>query len=158
MMDLVAKLAPVVDRVRSLHGYFGTRPYRVWLVRSRWTGPRRGEGEEVILEEEELVPTPLVTGIESLQSILEGAGREEEGIIEVSQISLTLPEEKVGFGGQERDIPSNECRYWEVRYADGRRRRFTPISPPERDIRTMGWRVRLRKQVPDRLPSGGAYR
>ncbi len=152
-MDLIARLTPVIDRIRGLHAHLGTRPYRVWRVRTRWTGTRRGGGEEVVVAEREVVPTPRVTGIESLDALLTPTGREEDGLVELSEISLSESEEDVAWGWGVH-VPHTEEWYWEIRYADGRRRRFVTASAPERDVRTMGWRVRLRKQRADRQASG----
>lgn len=81
---LVARLAPTVDRLRQRLTTFGVRPYQVFLVWTRWTGPERGEGSERILKRTAILPSPQVedlTGI-SLQFF-------SGGVIPVGSVRVT---------------------------------------------------------------------
>jgi len=157
--DIVTKLSKVADKIRgSLHPMFGTRPYRVWLVATRWTEGDRGEGSETVLWEREIKPTPLVTGMDGLEAALTATGREEDGDVTLSEISLSLSETDVSWLTDEESIPKGESRFYEIRRANGRRRRYTVASAPEYDTTTFGWKIRLSKQVADRRLNGVVYR
>jgi len=157
--NVVVKLSKVADRIRGkIHSKFGTRAYRVFLVATRWTEGERGEGFETLLWEREVRPTPLVTGMDGLEAALTATGREEDGDITLSEISLSLSETDVSWLTDEESIPKGESRFYEVRRANGRRRRYTVASAPEYDTSTFGWKVRLSKQVADRRLNGVVYR
>jgi hypothetical protein len=150
VIDFVTDFAPIADDIRDLHRDFGTRPYRVWLLVTRWSGSRRGEGREAERAERELLPTPRLSGIESLERALHIIGSDEHGDIELSEISLARETEATLL-----PHVNDDTQYWyEVRYDDGRRRRFFPAGPPERMPGEVGWRMRLREQDQARSERG----
>jgi hypothetical protein len=88
---LADALVGVVDEVRSLiHAELGTRPNRVWLVRRSWSGPEVGEGSPTDTEVE-ILPPPRVTDL-ALRATLRPAGREEEGDVLLTEVSLRYSE------------------------------------------------------------------
>jgi hypothetical protein len=156
---LVDRLTPVADRIRGiLHPRFGTRPYSVVIVILRWSGGKRGQGEPTVGREIPLAPTPKVTGIGGLDASLHPIGRDEEGDIELSEMSLSLAESMVSPYTGPSPLPADEEWFYEVRWNSGKRRRFAPIGVPERDVNQMGWRLRCRAQDPERRVSGLPYR
>jgi hypothetical protein len=155
---LVEQLIPTVDNLRELHKVLGTRPYRVWRVKTKWSGGIRGEGEEVVIEETEITPPPRIEGIESLEEALFPTGRAETGSVELSEVSLSYSESDVAWGFGYNTIPPDEDWFYEVRWDNGQRRRFYPISAPQFDIASFGWRIRLGRQYPDRTSEGVPYR
>lgn len=84
---LAHKLTPVADRLRQLNTRFGLRSKRVFLVWTEWGGAERGEGDERILFELELLPTPRVSDLGSLTRRPYSAGVFPEGSLRVDQIS-----------------------------------------------------------------------
>lgn len=93
-----------MDRLRQLQTKFGLRAYRVFLVWTTWTGEERGEGEETVLREIELLPTPRVTDLGSLSRRPYSAGVFPEGSLRVDQISSGAYTEDVLRGLR---IPAN---------------------------------------------------
>ncbi len=85
-----ALVAPL-DELRSLiHTELGTRPHRVWLVRQTWSGSEVGEGSPTRTEVE-ILPAPQVTYL-ALRAELRPAGREEEGDVLLTCVSLRYAE------------------------------------------------------------------
>ena len=80
---LVRKLSPTVDRLRQIATNLGVRPYRVFLVRTRWSGEERGEGQEVVYDEREILPTPRVKQVSNLMRYLTEVGVGEQGELKV---------------------------------------------------------------------------
>lgn len=151
MGTLVQDLGLVADDIRaSVHDIVGTRPYRVMIVRTRWTGTRRGRGEEVVQSEREILPTPRVSGVSSLDWALHPVGRSEEGELELSEISLTYSEDDLFLTGAG---PADQF-YYEIRQDSGRRRRAVPTASPELRPGSASWTIRVQIQNNDRTASG----
>jgi len=108
--SLVEDLVPVADDLRQLYTDFGGRPYRVFLVWVGWSADadgdgvirgrelrledgERGVGRPSLLREEELLPTPSVVGLSALSDTSSALGSEEEGTVQVDQVSLSYSEE-----------------------------------------------------------------
>lgn len=120
-------LVGVVDEVRrEVHGALGTRPHRVTIVTRTWSGARRGEGTptETALE---LDPPPRVTDL-ALRNELRPGGREEEGDVLLTEVSLRYTEAEL--------MPSSERNVeWAYRITDAhgqdlRPRFYVPARPP----------------------------
>lgn len=167
---LTAKLSPIADKIRTVAVKLGLRPYRVFLVRMRWTGGERGRGIEEVVEWNEVWPPPRISIQDQAKPggilrDLTSWGMLEEGTVVVSGISLSYSEDQLlgiredGPGIGMTDIPKNEEFYWEIR-EDGsstlgpRRRRFHPDDAPAR--KPLGWQVSLRKSEknPPRVAEG----
>lgn len=86
---LAHRLAPRVDRLRQLNTRFGLRPYRVFLVWTKFGGAERGEGDENLIKREELLPTPKVTDLNAVSKTLYTVGVLPVGTIRVEEISAT---------------------------------------------------------------------
>jgi len=84
---LVARLAPTVDRLRQRLTTFGVRPYQVFLVWTRWTGPERGDGSERILKRSPILPTPKVEDLTGVSFSPFTAGVLPVGSVKVVGIS-----------------------------------------------------------------------
>src|SRR6266704_2908723 len=84
---LVRKLVPTVDKLRDLNTKFGVRPYVVHVIRTRWTGGERGIGQEVVVQDVALLPTPKVTDLTGLTLQIQQIGAIEAGSVRVSEMS-----------------------------------------------------------------------
>lgn len=167
---LAAKLVPVVDRIRQLATRFGIRPYRVFLVHVRWTGPRRGMGEGQEVSRVEILPTPAVSEMNGIVEIAKALGRTEEGGVSITEISGKYSEDDLrGLTPdlldpqQPRTLLPNVEFFWEVaenrpNRPDPVRRRFQLASAPSLSRDVVQWRVQLTKQDYDRSRSAHVRR
>jgi hypothetical protein len=89
------------DNLRQLNTKFGIRPYRLFLVWTKWTGIERGEGDEQVVAEHEILPTPKVESLDSVALSIFAAGQLEVGSVRVSEVSLKLTRDQLTG----RDIP-----------------------------------------------------
>lgn len=162
---LARKLISTVDSVRNLATRFGLRPYEVRMVRTKWTGGERGEGYEVVISEEPILPTPLIVGLDGVTRIVQPVGLDEVGACQLTQISGRYAE---GFltgsdtDGNPLDIDTQY--YFEVIFptpgkaVDGApRRRFYASSAPTYDASKFEWRVTLQRSHSDRRNDGSPY-
>jgi len=159
--SILHKLVPVIDSARNIATRVGARPYSVTLVRTRWTGGRRGQGVEEVQTETPLEPTPKVDGIAGLAEELRPVGVEEIGAgIIVTQISARYTREALlGQQGDGTGLDLDESFWWEVAYHHPSldkpmRRRFVPATTPEYDPGSLQWRVGLVKQTNQRGRDG----
>ena len=152
--SLVEQLSPVYDAAQALVADIGLRPYRVFAVRTRWTGGDVGRGNQVLVSETEYLPTPQVRYRQ--QGEQESAGFEERGRAELRKLSTRYTEAEIrGVFGDPLG-PAEEA-FIESRMdaRDGRRvlhRRFTIASAPQRI--GFEWRVDIRPQDNMRTRSG----
>ena len=77
--SLLRRLIPTVDAARAVGVRLGLRQYEVRIIRTQWTGEFRGEGEEFLVDERPLTPTPLVMGLDTVNRVFESVGAIEEG-------------------------------------------------------------------------------
>jgi hypothetical protein len=145
--DLIADLVPVVDEIRGeLNPDFGTRPYRVFRVKRRWTGAGRGDGQALTVFDTEITPQPdvaLPSQAEALKYELLPTGKQEAGGILLKEVSLTYTHDELAGGA----LGPTEEFYFRVTDALGQglpNRYFVPATPPvvDRD-KTIGWIVPL---------------
>lgn len=150
MPTLVDDLVPLVDDLRGLHTTFGTRPYTVHLVRTKWSGGDRGSGTESVTSDLAITPTPLVSETDALTQVFSPVGRGEQGDLTIGEISLTYTEAQL----LPRDVAVDEQFFYEVRETTGVRRRLFPTSAPYRNTSQMGWTIRVGVQDQGRQASG----
>ena len=181
-------LVPSIDAARQLLTEFGLRPYRVFLVWVGWTTDENadglvsgeeldldpgveGTGRAVLLKEVELLPTPLVENLGSVNGTVRSTGTTESGVVTVSQISVGYTEDQLnGLISEFRDpkypdtLRSGVSFFWEIQEhrpsgykipgtaaaaqfssADFRspRRRFHPNAVPERKSDAFEWKITL---------------
>lgn len=101
--SLANRLAPTADRVRQIATRLGIRPYRCFLVWTRFSGEDRGEGDENLIARVELLPTPKVSELTSQQLLLYGAGTLPTGSLRVEKVSATFTEAQLTG----REIPGH---------------------------------------------------
>jgi hypothetical protein len=158
--SLGQRLIPVVDRVRDIATVLGTRPYRVRIVRTRFAGPRRGVGVESVVHQMDILPTPKVVDMTTLTELVTPVGVNEQGTIQLQEVSGRYTEEQLmGVGPNGDAIASNEAVYFEVEFfrRDGspsELRRFQRDSIPFYDAGRVQWIVTLVSVVENRARSG----
>jgi hypothetical protein len=84
---LAARMGRVADRLRQKNTRFGLRPYRVLLRWTMWGDAERGDGHERDVAVVELLPTPLVTSMDSVSFSLFHAGTVPVGSLKVAEVS-----------------------------------------------------------------------
>ena len=165
---LANRLGRIADRVRQFSTSFGLRSYRIFLVWSTFTGEERGEGTEHEIQRIEILPTPRVAELTSLQAASYGAGVLGTGSLRADLISVKLAESTLngtfipGRGQDTGSFPNGIDFWWELR-SDGRGLdipvpiRFRLAASPVLLPGQVGWAVVLEKQEEptnprDRLP------
>lgn len=80
-------LAPCIDDIRSLHKEFGTRPYKIYIVKSGWSEGRINEGTLQQISKIEIIPNPKLEQFNELTNKFEICSEVIEGKIKISEIS-----------------------------------------------------------------------
>lgn len=89
--DFLGRFAPTVDRIRQrFNQQFGLKAYDVFMVWTRWNGAERGEGNETLMMQVELLPTPVVEDLTSLSLQGFSAGTLPVGSVRISQVSASI--------------------------------------------------------------------
>ena len=149
-----------LDELRQLASDLGARPYRVFWIKTRWSGGKRGRGVETVFSEEEVLPTPKVDQLSSIQLQLLDVGTDEQGALSISEISPRYSENQLrGLNDDGTAVPENETFSWEIRFSRGgpdlkRRRRFIIQGVPSYNATGLQWTVRLIRAGTDREPDG----
>jgi hypothetical protein len=152
---LAQRLIPVADRLRDLFTRFGLRPYKVRIVRIRWTGGSRGVGTPLVERELDLLPTPLVQDLSTMTEIVQPIGLDEIGMISVSEISGRFKEDELRFlDASGRPPDDDEEVFYEIEFplpnGTSIKRRFYLRAAPHYFASRFQWQVRLEKAHEDR--------
>lgn len=155
---LANRLTRIADRLRQFSTSFGLRPYRWFLVWTRFDGEERGEGTEREIQRLEILPTPRVSELTSLQRASYGAGILSTGTLRVDLISPSYPESLLngtripGAGQDLGSYPDAIDFWWELRF-DQRTVEDIPVpirfrlsANPVLLPGQVGWAVVLEKQ------------
>lgn len=155
---LLARFAPRADRLRQLNTRFGARPYRVFLVWASWTGTERGEGEEVVLRREELLPTPKVSDLSAQQLTAFSGGVLPVGSVRLTEVSATytfdLLTGRMMPEAHEDHVPQPTSFHYEL-VEDGRadpnplRAKFRLAAQPFLDASKLQWVMVLERASED---------
>lgn len=145
----------LADDLRDLRVELGGRPYRIFLVKTRWTGEVRGDGVEEVFYEEELLPVPKLSTLSSVALTVQSVGLDEVGELQVSEISPRYNEFQLrGLTERGEPLEDNETFYWEVAFfrhgVSTTRRRFLPRSTPYYDAIALQWSLGLVRAGRDR--------
>lgn len=158
------RIARLYDRGRDMKTRAGLRPYAVAIVRARAAGMRsRGDGPVETVGEWQMLPTPKVGDLTSLQEVLDADQLREMGSILLSEISLRYTEDQIALRGWDgKPVPAGEVVFYEIRYLDASgkvtsRARFTTASRPFADTERGQWTVSLVRAPWDR-DRGGVLR
>lgn len=156
---LAQRLIPVADRVRDLFTRFGMRPYKIRIVRVRWSDGSRGVGTPIVENTLDLLPTPLVQDLTTLTEIVQPVGLDEVGSILVSEISGRFTDNDLRFLSADGSPPDPDVEvYYEIEFPklDGTsdKRRFFLRSAPHYAAGRFMWQLRLEKAHEDRARNG----
>lgn len=157
---LARRFIPLVDQLRDLLSKFGLRPYKVRIVRAKWSGGERGVGTLSEISELVLLPTPRIHDLISLTEIVQPVGLDEIGAVMLDEISGRFTEDELmGRDSDGSQIPLDEEMFYEVEFPrpDGKagpRRRFFPRSAPHYAAGKLQWMVHLEKVHEDRARVG----
>jgi len=146
--NLIDDLVPTIDDLRGdLNADFGTRQWRVYVVRRTWNGGERGRGSYVETQLE-ITPPPLVSFDEEERLLPEG--RDEEGTITLTEVSLTYTADEL-LGG---NIPAHVEAFYRLDDQHGQgtgSQYYVPKKPPAPDRENgIGWKVVL---LPAEVPA-----
>jgi len=149
-----------LDELRQIAADFGARPYRVFLVRTLWKGGKRGRGPEQVISETEILPTPKVETMMSVQLQMLDVGVDEQGGMTVSEISPRYTENQLlGRNEDGTEIADNETFSWEISMHRGdsddqKRRRYNVKGVPSYEPTGLQWKVSLVRSGSDRQTGG----
>lgn len=150
-----------LDELRHIATELGARPYRVFLVRTRWSGKKRGQGVETVIDDEEVTPPPKVEAMSGVQLQLLDVGLDEQGGLSISEISPRYTENQLFGRNQDGSgLAENETFSWEITLMKGdgtdayRRRRFMIRGTPSYDATGLQWRVSVTRAGSDRESNG----
>lgn len=152
--DLATDLVP---DLRDLLTFFGLRPMHVRIVRTRWSGGAVGEGQEYVDLVRNILPTPKVEGMGSVENSVESGGMFEVGTVTVSKINANYTEEELRGHDDDGAPPQSDATvFWEIEFLGHNgasyQRRFHLKSNPE--YKTLGWNVSLERAQQDRARNG----
>lgn len=142
--SLAQRLAPRADRLRQLATKLGVRPYRVFLVWTKFGGEERGEGDEVETRREEILPTPRLQDLTGIQFNPYSGGVLPTGSVRIDRISCARYSEDTLRGrvqpgaprvGESIEEPNDF--FWEVVF-DGRNDPMTGTLRPRSKYRLVG--------------------
>lgn len=157
---LARRFIPLADTLRNMLTKFGLRTYRVAMVRTRWSGPRRGQGVPTVVSNDVILPTPKISSFDAIAQVAQAVGYDEVGSIELTQISGRFTEDQLrGYGPKGTDIPLNEEFFYEIEFfpndgSPSQKRRFYPDAAPSYSPGALQWSLRLVKANEDRARNG----
>lgn len=157
---LARRFIPLADKLRDMMTKFGLRPYKVRIMRVKWSGGMRGVGAAFVTNELHLLPTPLISDLNTLTDVVEVVGLTEVGSIQLSEVSGRFSEDELmGRDEDGNPVPADEEFFYEVEFprSDGKastRRRFYMRSPPQYHAGKLQWTIRLEKASEDRDRTG----
>lgn len=143
--NLVDQLVPLADDLRgSFYPAFGTRQYRVFIVRRRWSGAERGQGVATVVNEVEIDPIPEVR-FGGGRFASQPAGFEDSDVAVLREVSLTFSEAEL------TGKPTLKTEEFYYRIVEGHGQKSAPryymldgIPLGDRE-KTIGWIVPLRR-------------
>ncbi len=157
---LAQTLIPVTDSIRDLHTQFGLRPYKLSILRVKWSGGERGRGTPHVHSALAITPTPLVQDLTTMTEVLSPVGLDEVGVVSVSEISGRFTDDELRFLDEDGESPGpDEEVFYEIEYPQpGKRssvkRRFFLRGAPFYSSGRFQWTIRLEKANEDRSRIG----
>jgi hypothetical protein len=153
---LAQKLIKPVDAIRNIATVLGARPYKIRIVRVRWSTGTRGEGVGEALSAMDLLPTPKMSGLGAVKEIVNPIGLDEAGELEVTQISGTFSENDLrGYDSDGAPPADGDEVFYEIEFPQmdgqpGLKRRFLLSGAPEYLASACQWKITLNRAHDDR--------
>jgi hypothetical protein len=137
------EVAPVLDEARGIIEELGLRPYRVFLVIDRYTGPERKQGALEERKLTEIKPAPVVRFASTAKIAMSG-GLLQEGSATLEEISRTFTKEQLRGKTIAGDDLPKELDFWIAVIARGERHaeRYQPASDPV--LEPTSWSMSIR--------------
>jgi hypothetical protein len=156
---LAQKLIPVADSIRNLYTKFALRPYKVSIIKVRWSSGERGIGTPLIEKQIVILPTPRVLDLSTMTEIVNPVGLDEIGMIGVTEITGKLSDDELRFLDKDGAGPGlDEEVYYEIEFPkpDGTsaKRRFFLRSAPHYFADKFYWMIRLERSHEERDRNG----
>ena len=159
---LVNRFGPRMDRLRQFPTNFGLRPYRVFLTWTKFSGDETGEGAETIYQRIEILPTPKLIDLSSINFSPVSAGILPIGSIQLRRVSIAYTQDTLE--GKSVPIPHITppepfSFFYEV-VEDGRgdnpsdRQRYRLASSPFRAAGGCEWKLTLERVSGDMKRTG----
>jgi hypothetical protein len=165
------RVARAVDRARQVGVRVGLRSRRVFLVWGLWSGSGRGDGSISEIARMELLPTPKMSGVDSIRYNPFSAGQLPEGSVRVEHVSARYTEEQlrgkllaIGCEVQRWDPPPANGSFWYEVVEDGRgdasplRQTYRLAGQVMRREGNVSWSFDLERASEDANPVTGASR
>jgi len=154
---LVQDFGPLANDLRDMIVEFGAREYAVRIVATKWTGGRRGAGQEIVTRAIDVLPTPKISGMSAMDEPVENIGRTEVGKITVSKINPDFTEDQLrGLGPGGVALDADETVRWEIEFFDrsgsAQKRSFVLSGAPEYHF--LSWTVTLERTADERDRNG----
>ena len=160
--SLAHRLGKRVDRIRQLATRLGIRPYRVFLVWTKFTGEERGEGNEGLIKRLEILPTPKLIDLSNVTFSPVAVGTLPIGAIRLERVSVSFTED-VLMGRQvpeAHEVPPEPYDFFYEVVEDGRgdnpaeRKKFRMVGTPHRHAGGVHWRLTLERISEDMKRDG----
>lgn len=131
----------------------------VHMLHTRWSGGARGIGEEYVVSDVPILPTPLIADLTTLQTIVSPVGTDESGTLLLSEISGCYSEEQLNGFLDGLQVPADMNFYFEIEFfrpdgAKTERRRFSTGTAANYDPGQFAWSIRLERARQDRRSNG----
>ena len=121
--------------MRQIATRFGVRPYRCFLVWTKWSGAERGEGDETVYARFEILPTPRLAELTGVGYRPWSSGTFPEGTIRLDRISTLFTQDNLKGLVIPAQLPLDYCCCPGTR--DGRPIAGTlarPVTSPQTDF------------------------
>ncbi len=152
--SIANRLGPRVDRYRQFATKYGIRPYRVFLVHTKFAGEERGVGDETEISRVELLPSPKLISLDSVALSGQSAGMLPMGSVRLELVSVTYTLDTLKGrmipNKNEDHIPDNVTFCYEI-MEDGRGdahpevMRFRLAADPTRRAGQVDWAINLER-------------
>lgn len=155
----------IADKLRQLNTKFGLRSLRAFIVWTRWQGASQGQGNEEVIAEIEILPTPKVVGLDGVTLNPFRAGMFPVGSLRLDEISGTFDRDTLKGrkvpGHPEIDPTTERFEFFYELVDDGRagdapahRARYRLFGEPQRREGFVCWAIMLQRMNDDRQRDG----
>jgi hypothetical protein len=91
----LSEISSSIDQIRHIHDYFGTRPYKIFIITKEWSEGEQNFGQLIERSKLELLPNPKIEKYNDISGRWEPFGEAYDGQIRLSEISSTYSMEQL---------------------------------------------------------------